>query len=288
LTATLLLILALVPAGAAAGAPGKSAIAVTLGSTDGTPDSNICVASITCTYVPSVGALSPALVVPFSGTVTSFSVNSASAGGTVALHVLRGDSATFLGVKTSPHIPLALGLNTFKILLPVETGDVLALDNDSSALIFSNAFGDPLDITAYYQPALVDGQTDQPNHVATDMRLLLSATVESTPPAVTSFAQSAVVWRERPKRGVRRLPVGTTLSFQLNEAATGSLLFTRGGRGIGRVAVTGIPGRNTVRFAGRLASGRLLKPGRYSVHVSVSNDAGDSASSRALSFRIAT
>jgi hypothetical protein len=270
----------------AAASPGKAMFSVNLGSTDGTPASNVCAAGISCTYVPSVGALAPSLVVPFSGTVTSFSVNSGSAGGTVALHVLRGDSATFLGVKTSPRIPLKLGINTFKVLVPVEKGDVLALDNNSSALLFADEAGDPLDITALFQPALVDGETDQPDGVVTDRRLLMSATVESTPPVITAFAQTASSWREPGTRTKRRVPLGTTFSFRLKEPGAGSLVFTRAGRGVGRIPVDGRAGRNAIRFRGELTSGRMLKPGRYSVRVSISNDAGDSVSSRRLSFRI--
>ena len=278
-----LAMLALVPAATAA--PDRAMFSVTLGSTDGTPDSGICAAGIDCTYVPSVGGIAASLVVPFSGTVTSYSVNSGSAGGTVALRVLRGASATFLGARSSPHVPLALGLNTFRVQVPVEAGDVLALDNNSSALLFEHGDDDPLDITSYFQPALAGGQTDQPDHVVTDKRLLLSATVESTPPAIRVFRQSAAVWRER-AHVRKRVPVGTTFRFQLNEPATGSLLFERGIRGIGRVPFTGRAGRNTIRFAGQLASGRLLKPGRYTARVSVENDAGDTATSRRLAFRI--
>jgi hypothetical protein len=283
LIGVLMAMLAFVPAATAA--PDRAMFSVTLGSADGTPDSSICVAGIDCTYVPSVGGLAASLVVPFSGTVTSFSVNSGSSGGTVALRVLRGASATFLGVRSSAHVPLAPGLNTFRVRVPVEAGDVLALDNNSSALLFEDGGDDPLDVTSYFQPALAGGQTDQPNHVVTDKRLLLSATVESTPPAIRVFRQSAAVWRES-AHVRKRVPVGTRFTFQLNEPATGSVLFTRAGRGVGQVAITGRAGRNTLRFNGQLASGRLLKPGRYAARVSVENDAGDTATSRPLSFRI--
>jgi len=271
---------------AAASAPGRAMFAVTLGNTDGTADGNICAAGITCTYIPSVAGIAPALVAPFSGTVTGFSVRSGSAGGTVALHVLRGgEGGTFLSVKTSPHIHLALGLNTFKILVPVQKGDVIGLDNDSSALIFAHASGDPLGVTSYFQPALQVGQTDQPGDVVIDQRLLLSTTIESTNPIISTFRQSASTWRE--SASVRRhVPVGTAFTFQVDQAVTGSLQFMRAGRGIGTLALTATPGRHTLRFTGQLSTGRTLKPGRYSVRLSVQNDAGDKAVPRALSFRV--
>jgi hypothetical protein len=278
-----LAMLALVPGASAA--PGKAAFAVTLGSTDGAPNGNLCAAGIACTYVPSVGALAPSLVVPFTATVTSFSVNSGSAAGRVALRVLRGDGGTLLGVRSSARFALHQGLNTFKVVVPVAKGDVLALDNDSSALIFAHAVGDPLDVTAYFQPALANGRTDQPNHVVSDQRLLLSATVESTPPVIRSLTQSAAVWRESPYVR-RRVPIGTTFSFTVNQSVTGSLVFTRGASGIGKLPLTAPAGRHVLRFTGQLASGRLLKPGRYTVRLSVENDAGDAVQSVPLSFRV--
>jgi len=285
-TIAALLLVATVLAAPAAAAPGRAMFDLTLGSTNGTPDGNVCAAGITCTYVPSVGALAPALIVPFNGTVTGFSVRSGSEGGEVALNVLRGEGGTFRSVRKSRPVPLALGLNTFKIVVPVRKGDVLGLDNYSSALIFTHLPGDPLGFAAIFQPALDPGRTDPPSGVVTDQRLLMSATLHSTPPVVKAFKQSARVWRELGTRGRTGIPVGTTFSFRLNQAANGSLLFTRGGRGFGRVAVRGKGGLNAIRFAGELASGRLLQPGRYSVRVTVENEAGDAATSKLLAFLI--
>lgn len=158
-------------------AVGAAAHQVTLGSTAGTPSTNICVASIRCTYVP----IQPAkLRVPFNGTVTQFRVNAGSATGTVWLRVLRpAGGGKFTGVGTSGPKTLGLGVSTFTVSLRVKAGDLIGLDNDSSALIFDTSSATA--ITDYYElPPLGKGQTAAPNHVQTGDRLLLSATVKRT------------------------------------------------------------------------------------------------------------
>ena len=229
---------------------------VTLGSTSGAPSANICVASINCTYVPFTGVSNPGLQVPFDATLTSFSVNAGSAGGIVKLRVLRPAApGQYTGAGTSPPKTLSTGVNTFAVSLPVKAGDLLGLDNESSALIFDTSSASP--ITAYYEPSLADGKTAAPNENRTGYRLLLSATVQSastttgttptgttptgtpptnTPPTVTDVAQSNPVWREGNKLArtsrKHRPPVGTIFSFSLNEQASVSFAFTQqvGGR----------------------------------------------------------
>src|SRR5437660_10980639 len=121
-----------------AGANGAAPTTTTLGSTTGTPNQNICSAGFDCTYVPFASAANPGLEVPLNGSVTSFSVNSGSGGppATVELRVLRpAGNGKFTGAGTSPMEPLSTGGNTYSVSLPVQAGDVLALDNSTSALL---------------------------------------------------------------------------------------------------------------------------------------------------------
>src|SRR5436190_16109920 len=137
--AGLLLVAALAGAAVAiaVGTAGAQTQTTTLGSTTGTPSANLCVASINCTYVPFTNVSVPELQVPFDGTVTSFSVTAGSSGGAVQLRVLRpAGGGQFTGAGTSPSQTLATGTNTFAVSLPVRAGDVLGLDNASSALMF--------------------------------------------------------------------------------------------------------------------------------------------------------
>ncbi|MGO9971436.1 MAG: hypothetical protein ACLP01_01125 [Solirubrobacteraceae bacterium] len=172
---------------AAANPPGT----VTLGSTSGTPSANPCLSMIPCTYVPFSNAEVPELQVPATGTVTSFSVNTGSSGGIVELRVLTpGSGGAFTGAGTGPSETLATtGVNTFTVSIPVKAGDVLGLDNATSALIFATV-GAPA-FTAYYEePSLADGKTAVPNQDAAGDQPLLSATVKLTPASVNSFSSS--------------------------------------------------------------------------------------------------
>lgn len=191
---------------------------------------------------------------PFNGTVTSFSVNSGSSSGSVELRVLRpAGGGKYTGAGTSPPEPLNGTTSTYNVSLPVRAGDILGLDNDSSALVFDTT--SPTPITAYYEPAsagpsgLPDGTTAQPNNNKSGYRLLLSATVQQSttttttttgtttttttttaPPQIANPRQSHKTWREGnklPKISRVRAPVGTTFSFVLNEPARVSLSFTQ-------------------------------------------------------------
>jgi hypothetical protein len=232
------------------GSAGAAVQTVTLGSTAGTPTANVCLAGTDCTYVPFSGVTSPETQVPFDGTVTSFSVNAGSAGGTVRLRVLRpAAGGLFTGAGTSQAGTLDAGVNTFTTSLAVKAGDLLALDNDSSALIFDAS--NPSAITAYYEPALVDGQSAAPDHTQSGIRPLFSATVQSAgaqtttgpgttapgttspgttgpgtstghlapAPALSRAGESHRVWSEQTGPGGSTAPVGTTFSFSLNQGA---------------------------------------------------------------------
>jgi hypothetical protein len=147
---------------------------VTLGSTTGMPNANICVAGIRCTYLP---ISNPKLRVPFSGTVTSFRIRAGSSEGTVRLRVLRpAGGGKFTGAGTSGPKKLTGGVDSFKVSLKVKAGDLIGLDNKTSALVFDSSSATP--VTDYYElPSLADGQTAAPNRNQAGIRLLLSATV---------------------------------------------------------------------------------------------------------------
>jgi streptogramin lyase len=97
-------------------------------------------------------------------------------------------------------------------------------------------------------------------------------------------------------------PVGTTFSLTLNEQAGVTLTFTQVVKGrevarkcvavthhnrkrhrcnrtvtVGRIAFTGHPGVNRVRFEGRFSAHSKLKPGHYTVTIAAANSTGPSA-----------
>ncbi len=300
----------------AIGNAGAASPRVTLGSTAGTPSQNLCGLGIQCTYFSFTSGFTPAVQVPSDGTVTSFSLNSGSAFGLVSLRVLRPTGAGFTGAGTSAPEALNAGVNTFNVSLPVKAGDVLGVDNDSSALLFDTTSATAS--TPYYQePSLADGATDVPNYTQSGYRLLLSVTEQlgsggggtttttstssnssggaiSTNPAalptpssarrprLTRVSQSDRVWREGKKlvrvAAAKGPVVGTRLRFRLNEEAKVTLTFKRrkSRKTVGQLAFIGDAGINKVFFQGRLTRRRRLPPGNYELLVTASTTAGSS------------
>jgi titin len=137
-----------------------------------------------------------------------------------------------------------------------------------------------------------------------------------TPPAVSAVHQSASRWREGKKlaqisRRRKKLPVGTSFSFSLSEAASVSFTFTqrvtgrkvghrclpKSRRNAGRKSCTrvvtagtlsfaGHSGTNTVIFQGRISRSKRLKPGHYTLSVTATNPAGQTSTPRTLNFTI--
>jgi hypothetical protein len=90
------------------------------------------------------------------------------------------------------------------------------------------------------------------------------------------------------RKGVRA-PLGTAFRFRLNEAARVRFAFAmRKGRrfkGVGALSFSGHPGKNRVKFQGRLSRHKTLQPGIYRMTATAS--AGGSRSKpRSLSFTI--
>ena len=144
----------------------------------------------------------------------------------------------------------------------------------------------------------------------------------ATPPRLTGVQESAKRWREgnalahisakNNGRRKRKLPVGTTFSFALNEPASVTFTFTEpaNGRKVGkkcvaqtkknkrkhrrctRTVVAGTltfsahTGTNKLRFEGRISKHKKLKPGSYSLVVSATAS-GEHATASTLHFTIA-
>ena len=168
--------------GALALAPAAGADTLTLGSTTGSPTVSICAAGVECTYLPFSNVYTPGMVVPYDGTITSFSVNSGSTTGTVTLRVVRpAKGGRFTGVGTSAPLTLVGGVQSATTTLPVRSGDLIGIENATSALLFD--VGSATTFTAYYAlPVLGDGASSAPSNIHSSSRLLLSAVLQYTPP----------------------------------------------------------------------------------------------------------
>lgn len=142
--------------------------------------------------------------------------------------------------------------------------------------------------------------------------------VSSVPLRLTlsNLSETARTWRESTALAhvstkTKGLPIGTRFSFELSEAATVTLTFTRslGGRRVGkkcvapskhnqharhctRTVVAGIyklaagRGLTTIRFYGRLSKYEKLSPGAYTLEAGATAASGQHASATALHLTI--
>jgi hypothetical protein len=281
-------------------APAADAADVTIGSNlAGSANANVCVASISCTYVQTSGG-APVAVSPVDGTVVRWRLKAGSTGGTVKLRVLRPAGTGFTAVTSSAVRTVTSNMNTFSTSLPIKAGDVVALDNSSSGLYFTDSPAVLLPLVKYFKPAIANGATGAPNNQLVNRELLMNAdvtpAVPGVPPAptptpvISKLKLKPSMFRAASSGGSvarKRPPTGTTVSYTLSSEAT--VAFTaqrakkgrRRGRKCGKPAkrargkrctryvtvpggfnVGGIAGVNKFNFTGRLQN-RKLGRGRY-------------------------
>ena len=127
--------------GALLAGAGVSDGAVLIGSNlSAAPTNSICTAGVACTYIQTLGGV-PLATAPFDGVITSWRVQSGSAGGDATLRVVHSHGggrymAGSAGIATQT---LVVGLNTFPARIPIAAGDAIGLDNGTNALLFGVA-----------------------------------------------------------------------------------------------------------------------------------------------------
>ena len=187
---------------------------------------------------------------PLDGTVTSFAVNSGSAGNMVELRVLQpAGGGQFTAIASGPTETLAGGPQSFSVSLPVKAGEVLALDNGDSALLFDTTTS--TDTAWYYQSRArrrLDRRADHPGARLPPARQRhdppepddddddldddddTSTTTPPVPPVLSHVSQTHKTWRLGTKLATissskKPPPVGTTFKFDLNQVAQVSFAF---------------------------------------------------------------
>ena len=165
-------------------------------------------------------------------------------------------------------------------------------------------------------PRLFTGQTAYCNADPGAITSLAVMVPRPPRPKITAARQTAARWREGGRlaqisRSRKRLPIGTTFSFVLNEQASVRFDFTRqvSGRKVGRRCVVktrknqknkacmravragvlgfgGHRGANKVVFQGRISRSKRLKPGRYTLVITATNSVGMRSAPASLSFTI--
>jgi hypothetical protein len=141
-----------------------------IGSVSGTPEMNVCLFMVDCTYVNFAHG-KPTNVVKHDGTIVSWQ---ALRCGGLQLRVLRpAGNGKFKFVRSSVTRAATMpGINTFPAHIPVRAGDVLALRDtgsaaQSSCLMFAQTGAGHS--VRYYRPSPQDGAIAKPGRsTATD------------------------------------------------------------------------------------------------------------------------
>jgi len=226
---------------------GAQAADISIGSNlAGAANTNVCSAGITCTYLQTSGG-TPVAVSPVAGTVVRWRVKAGSQGGAVKLRVLRPAGTSFTAVASSAVMTVTSDLNTFTTSLPIQAGDVVALDNDSSGLYFTNSPAVTLPLLKWFQPAIPDGMSGAPNNQQTNVELLMNAdvtpAVAGAPPPGAAPAPAPAISKlsvkPRSFRAARsgasvarkRPPVGATVGYTLSTDATVGIAVQRAKQG---------------------------------------------------------
>jgi hypothetical protein len=188
---------------------------------------------------------------------------------------------------------------------PLETnGDFSSVSCPSTA--FCMAVSYPGQVFTYSVPSTA---TPVPTSDSTVSSIL--------PPSLTSVHESGRLWREGKRLAQissrKKLPVGTTFFFALNEQASVVFTFTRRlpGRKVrgkcaaktkkdrnrslcrrtviaGALSLTGHAGENKLVFQGRLSRTKKLRPGTYTLIITATNLAGMRSAAKLLRFTIAS
>lgn len=167
----------------AATAPARGETA-TVGSTLATAGSmNLCASGFECVVFTTNNGAAVA-VAPFDGVVTTWRVRAGSATSPVKLRVLRpagGGSFTAAGTSATEMTTAGTQPDEFAASLPVQAGDVLALSNDSSALLYAPAAAtfsiNWFSAAAMGQPALADGSSGTATNTQASREVAMNATI---------------------------------------------------------------------------------------------------------------
>lgn len=212
------------------------------------------------------------------------------------------------GFGITPPGPAPVGDNSLEIVKPPANGVLGGINDDGQVIYTPNKDFKGTDTFTYTG----DDQVSQAPPATVTIQVGQTAAGDKTPPKITGLKLSAKRWRLGGKlASISKDPVGTTISFRLNEAARATLGFQRGkpGRQVGkkcvkqtaanasRKACTRYVGAgslgfqakaavNKVKFQGRVSASKTLAPGAYRVVVSARDAAGNKSSKVGPTFTI--
>jgi Bacterial Ig domain/WD40-like Beta Propeller Repeat len=213
------------------------------------------------------------------------------------------------GFGIEPPTPDPLGDSSMEIVTPPKNGTLGSLENGKVIYTPKKDFKGTDSFTYTGED---DASTSKPATVTIQVANPPSGG-DSTPPSISNIKVSAMKWRLGTKLAsisdlalISKAPIGTTISFDLSEAAQATLSFQRAapGRKVGRSCVKRTPqnaakkpctrylnagalgalsakaGQNKVRFQGRLSGSRSLRLGKHRVVVRARDAAGNQSQPR--------
>jgi Bacterial Ig domain/WD40-like Beta Propeller Repeat len=211
------------------------------------------------------------------------------------------------GSGAEPPTPEPIDDSYLEIVSPPSHGTLGGISNDEQVIYTPNKDFRGTDTFTYTGEDSTSNVASAPATVTIQVGAESGGGGDRTAPVISALQVSAKRWRLGNRlASVSVLPVGTTISFRLSEAAKTTLTFQRArpGRRAGRKCVkptaanrgkkrctrfvgtgslsglNGKQGRNRVRFQGRLNRRKKLKPGRYRVVARARDAAGNRSKPR--------
>lgn len=196
------------------------------------------------------------------------------------------------GFGKAPPTPDQLDDSSMEIVSPPKNGVLGALSDDEKVIYTPNKDFKGADSFTYTgeddestsQPATVTIQVANPPIVNPP------GGGDKTAPSISGLKVSVKKWRAgKGLASISKSPVGTTISFQLSEAASATLSFQRTVKKNGKLRyvnagalkpLSAKAGKNKVRFQGRLTASRSLALGKYRVVVKARDAAGNQSQPR--------
>jgi Tol biopolymer transport system component len=188
------------------------------------------------------------------------------------------------GPGAQPPAPDPIDDSYLEIASPPSHGTLGGLSNDETVIYTPNKDFKGTDTFKYTGS---DSVSDAPPATVTiQVGLAGNGGADKTPAKISNVKVSNKRWRRGNKLAkISVLPVGTTISFKLSEAAKAGLTFQRvkpkpgGGKRYVKAGtlsnLSAKAGKNKVRFEGRLSRSKKLTPGTYRVVVGATDNAGN-------------
>jgi hypothetical protein len=196
------------------------------------------------------------------------------------------------GPGVTPPKPTAIDAGELEIVSPPANGAIGGITDEGTVIYTPNKDFRGTDTFSYTAD---DEFTEAPPATVTINVGQQGGGADNTPPRISNIKVSNKRWRRGKKlASISAAPVGTTISFNLNEKARATLTFQRkvrrGGKakfvGAGKLGFAAKAGKNRVRFQGLIKKSKKLATGTYRVVVRARDGAGNSSKKNGPTFTI--